>query len=474
MSTFDRAFILLLDGARPDMLRELAAAGELPHVQRRFIDGGTAADAVSVFPSTTGPAHLPYLTGMFPGPCDVPGIRWFDRRCYGRHWFSLSRFRSYMGVGSLFIGRDLRREVRTLFQEISDHALVGGTIHRGCGRWRNRTRFGRILAAVRSFFAEDWFVIDRLSRRHLLAAAADGTRFTFAAFYSIDAQAHKRGVRSPEVLAAYRRLDGVIGDLFDVLERRGEAQRTLVAVVSDHGASDTHTHVDLAALVERAVGRTFIHPLIHRYYLSARSAVMVSGNSMAHVYVKDPAGWDEPGTLDDPSPDLARLTEALLADPGVDVIMGRSRRGGVCVRSRRGAARLRLEGDAVDYAVDGADPFGYGPLPARMTRLEAITRTADTEYPDGPVQAAQLFESGRTGDIVVSARPGFDLRLGYEKPPHLGSHGSLHRDHMLVPLFVNHPLSPGPFRSVDVHPMVLAGLGLPVPPGIDGRTITAG
>ena len=105
--TFKRAFILLLDGARPDFLRELAAAGRLPNIARHFIERGTAADAVTVFPSTTGPAHLPYLTGRFPGPCNVPGIRWFDRATYARDIVSASRFRSYMGLGSLFIGRDI-------------------------------------------------------------------------------------------------------------------------------------------------------------------------------------------------------------------------------------------------------------------------------------------------------------------------------------------------------------------------------
>jgi hypothetical protein len=187
--------------------------------------------------------------------------------------------------------------------------------------------------------------------------------------------------------------------------------------------------------------------------------------------VRGQDGWREPLPIDEPGSVMARLCDDLLAEDAIDVVCGRDSRGGLRVRSRRGAARLSLQGDTVRYAVEGADPFDYPALPAELSRRRALELTAATDYPDALVQLGQVFESPRTGDLIVSAAPGHDLRDGYERPPHVGSHGSLRREHMLIPLFVNHRLGPGPFRATDVYPTILAGLGLDVPSGLDGQPL---
>jgi predicted AlkP superfamily pyrophosphatase or phosphodiesterase len=77
-----RCLTLLADGARADLFEGLLAAGELPNIQRHVIDRGAYRRATSTFTSTTGPAHLPFLTGCYPGTANVPGYRWFDRAAY--------------------------------------------------------------------------------------------------------------------------------------------------------------------------------------------------------------------------------------------------------------------------------------------------------------------------------------------------------------------------------------------------------
>jgi arylsulfatase A-like enzyme len=71
----------------------------------------------------------------------------------------------------------------------------------------------------------------------------------------------------------------------------------------------------------------------------------------------------------------------------------------------------------------------------------------------------------------VTARPGYDLRARFEKPSHRGSHGSLHRLHLMTPLLANHPLAAGPARTVDILPTVLDALGIRSPAEIDGRSL---
>ncbi len=107
-----------------------------------------------------------------------------------------------------------------------------------------------------------------------------------------------------------------------------------------------------------------------------------------------------------------------------------------------------------------------------MTREQILAYTADTTYPDAPLQVAQVFDSPRAGDFIISASHGWDLR---EREGHIdmrSCHGSLHREHMTVPFVANHPIDLGRMpRSVDAFPTILQLLGRPVPAGVDGRTL---
>jgi arylsulfatase A-like enzyme len=88
------------------------------------------------------------------------------------------------------------------------------------------------------------------------------------------------------------------------------------------------------------------------------------------------------------------------------------------------------------------------------------------------LQVAQLFDSPRVGDFVVSATPGFDLRAGEkEKREYRSCHGSLHREHMRVPFALNVPVADRHARSVDAFPTILDLLGKETPAGIDGRSL---
>ncbi len=468
-----QAVILLADGVGPGLLQRLAARGRLPGLSRLGAPGGDRSirGAVGAFPSTTGPAHLPFLTGRFPGPCNMPGIRWFDPARYAAGLFATGRFRSYMGPGNLLAARDLAPGVRTVFELVRDHASIGGNMCRGVRRARNLTRWSRVAVSFASYLGESRALSDAIAASRLIQAVRRRVAFVFAVFYGIDASAHKWG-GGREVEAACERVDRVVGDLLDRLETEGRAAETLVLLVSDHGHSPTDVHLDLHGLVARVAGRTLAHPCLWRGLVDAQAAVMVSGNAMANVYLRE-EGWTAPKTLDAPGAGLARLTEALLAEPAVDQVIGAGVRGGAVVMSARGRARIRRVPGGIAYDPDpGGDPFGY-PAEFAGTRDER-TWLADTwgsDYPDAPVQVLQILESARAGHLVVTARPGCDLRARFEKPPHRGSHGSLHRSHLMTPLLANHPLTPGPARTVDVLPTVLAALGIPAPAGIEGRSL---
>lgn len=96
--------------------------------------------------------------------------------------------------------------------------------------------------------------------------------------------------------------------------------------------------------------------------------------------------------------------------------------------------------------------------------------TFDSLYPDAPVQLLQIFSSKRCGDIVLSAKKVCDLRKKFEWPEHKSSHGSLHKEHMVVPLLINQKIQEHKIRTVDIFPSILKFMGKGNDNEIDGKS----
>ena len=124
------------------------------------------------------------------------------------------------------------------------------------------------------------------------------------------------------------------------------------------------------------------------------------------------------------------------------------------------------------YEFTGTDPLGYGVRYNNLSSRETLRETYDSPYPDGIVQLWQIFNAERTGDLVLSAESGYDLRARYEIPRHHATHGALIAEHMHIPLATNYPIAAQRIRSVDVFPTVLSLCGHNVSGyPIDGRIV---
>ena len=483
---YDSLLAILVDGARPDVIARLVAAGEMPVMKRTFFDPGGFRHATSVFPSVSGPAHLPILTGAHPGRANLPGIRWAERP--GR-WGFFRRTRSYMApFRQLKLASDVSPEVQTLFQHVDGLADINTWFVRGCPARARRTRFSKTAAFLRSLASKDWYASD-LQAEHAVVRAFDaGFPSAFAVFPAVDELGHRFGPMCPESDEAYRRFDAALGRVIDALVRLGRLQRTRIFLTSDHGQSTTHTHFEIDDFVRRIYPRTLSYPKLYRRLFSADAAVMVSGNAMANVYLAGEGGWRERPDVEKPGSRPAQLLAELLAAPAIDQVIYRRVAGDqpatYVVAGKAGRAIVSLErapGDAgaadagaptVRYRLEGGgDPFGYPPLPERMSPAEVAERTGATDYPDAPWQICEFFRSPRAGDLIVCARPGYDLRARFEYQPHIGSHGGLHREHMLVPAAVNGTWTHDRIRSVDLFPSILQALGKPIPVAVDGVAV---
>src|SRR5262249_1268899 len=286
-----------------------------------------------------------------------------------------------------------------------------------------------------------------------------GRQIVFAVFPSVDELGHVRGFGGG-------RLEGALARIDDLLQKRLGAFEGEIVLTADHGLTETHTHLDLRRIVDERVGPTIAFPLVRKR--NPEACVCESGNGMANVYLRGQTGWAELP----PAERCRELATDLLRIEGVDSVAIRSHmKGRAELWTRRGVAEvgfsedgLFARGPAFDRAFEGASPH------------EALAHSAGERWPAPAVALSALFASARTGDLLVSATEGFDLRTAREWPQHHASHGGLHRSHTVVPVRSSAPLPPGPLRTLDLFSYALAHAGIPLEeyPDSDSALLASG
>jgi hypothetical protein len=364
---------------------------------------------------------------------------------------------------------DMPSHIKTIFEIVPDSYSIFNPITRGAGFKGNRTSMMRIWYWYYAHQTDRWAFVDEAAAKKLCETIDLSPKFVFAVFPAIDEYSHYLHPKHERVIDQYKKFDSALKKIVDALASRGELADTALFIVSDHGLSKTDAHFCVNTFLEKRGLPAFFYPKIFDKK-GKLSANMVSGNGMTHVYFKNPGGWSKPTTyrmIENMSPGIV---DELLTKDAVDVIACRSEKGAE-IFSRRGRGSLALNGNMIEYATSGGDPFGYAPLPNAMSADEELSKTWDSEYPDALYQISHLLSSSRSGDMIISATPGFDLRLKYEVPEHFSSHGSLHELHMRVPVISNVKFRNRRMRTVDTFPTFLELLGYPVPDYADGTAL---
>ena len=468
MTEFKSCIFIMADGARADVFSELLNKGELPNISKYLVEKGSYGEAVSVFPSTTGPAYTPYIFGKYPGRCNLPGIRWFDRHSYQNKLFSFNRFRSYIGLETYFMNTDVSTEYKSVFELFPRSINIFNELSRGVRFKNDKTMFSKLYYKVKSHFSDKSDEVDLVAERILLKSLKQLPDYIYTVFLGIDTYSHINHPFHKKVIDSYRRIDNTLGLLANSLEREGRLDETLIIVSSDHGLTPTHSHFDSLEFMDDQGYKTFYYPNVFRHFTDADAACLISGNAMANIYVKNGSGWENKCSFEELKP----LVDKFIERPEVDIVAGLDQQGRARVKSGKGEAAAWLDKDGfINYEKIAGDPFNYNDMPKKMTIGQALEKSFNTEYPDALLQIIQLMECPRTGDLVLSADKGFDLRAKHEKPEHRSSHGALFRDHMIVPFAINTKISNEFVRTVDFFPTILNCLGQSVPENVDGVSL---
>ncbi|MDE0017614.1 MAG: alkaline phosphatase family protein [Candidatus Poribacteria bacterium] len=489
---FKRFVFILIDGAPYETFKALIENGDLPNIKKHVVDRGSLNKAISTFTSTTGPAFIPFFMGLYPGTANVPGLRWLSKSNFQLpNRFKRPGICSYMGFEGLHFATDLPEGFPTLFDFFSPASNIYNPITRGCPPAKNLTRWIKPLVYTYGHFSYRWRFVNQIAERYLHRAAEAGDQFIMCLFPAVDAFSHHFSMQASEVLRTYREIDAAIGKLVHILQKANTLEETLILITSDHGMTDTHTHIDIPRHLDDGGWRCLHYPKIWRQ--GAVSASMVSGNGMTHLYFKNSSaenGWGERT----PFEKLYQMgvIGSLIELEGLGLVAGQSETGAIIVQSRTGQGKISCHSLDTDrgnlqrehttskcadalrfsYQFAGTDPLGYGVHYKNLSSREALRKTYDSSYPDGIVQLWQIFNAERTGDLVLSAESGYDLRARYEIPKHHATHGALIAEHMHIPLAMNYPIAEQSIRSVDVFPTVLNLCGHNISEQyIDGRIV---
>lgn len=474
--------MILVDGWRASVFREMLESGALPNIERELVHRGTTVETcVSAFPSTTGPAHLPFITGVLPGYNNCPGIRWVDR--------NLRKIRDYCTLESILINSDFPQSNHTIYEVLYDTRTV--CIYDFVSRGASDkfvvpvgTLWFMLTGGKNVWQKMDQDAADTFRKAYL----KDGTipTFTFVWMPAIDHLAHFHGSEHQLIYDRAKDVDDHVGKIVDTLKEVGIYDKTMIALVVDHGLRDTQRHVNLKKVLERAdlsvMGDLDENDEFNSLY-QHNAVRSVSGNAFALMYFakmeKERLGmrryaWETPPTYQElrefpNGSDSADLLELLRKEDGIELVMAADGRDMIYVFSKDGEGHIERDYASLKYTAVEGDPLGYADHPEANLLMNGhhhdkddwFMSTRNTRYPDGVFQIAQLFDSERCGDIVVTASDGWDLM----DQKHIASHGGMDFRQIVVPCIIagpgirqgNIPIA----RTVDIYPTFLKHMGLP-------------
>jgi hypothetical protein len=288
------AVAVVFDGCNTNLLAELAAAGELPHVASLLARGAALRHGtVASFPTVTLPNHTSAFTGVHPGRHGIVNNEF--RQTDGTHV-------NLLDFASMVRSCDwLSPDVETLHEAVlrwRPDAFTAAT-YEYADRGATWSTFAEFRARRRPFYATPDMVA--ASSTAWALEASDGYRFQSRIDESslgsaieqwrgpavtghplpslqlvnlslTDSAGHESGPHEPLCRASVVDSDRRLGRLLAAIEAAGALDHTAVFVVSDHGMEQCdpallheHRHADIGPLLSSAgvhdVGDVLLHPI---------------------------------------------------------------------------------------------------------------------------------------------------------------------------------------------------------------------
>ena len=490
--------IILIDGLSQKVFESATAQGQLPNLKYLMDNGTYIKNGIGAFPSMTGYAFYPFITGIDATKSGILGLRWFDRS------LDVGNLRNYVGRTNVYMNQDITDSIKTIF-EMSGEMYTGSInsfMNRGVddGRitgWTHTTAkfegksiFGpmRSIPVVGKELAKDHFQHEYEVFKMAKDQLTKNPKVQWIALPSPDASHHIFGM-TDNYLNLLMHIDNLIGDFRNTIDSLGQKNTRMLAIVTDHGVSDVEKNIDIVPLSKEKIGLDLIRGNAVNYrsmqlkqplsdFVDKDGYWVINGNLSSFVYMRDPSksgpeSWRRNLTYEElvrykKGEQLINIPESFAALEGIQLVISKKDAQNIIVQNNDGYAVITKIKNRYQYHVATSDPLEYGPLQLLdtfLTKDEWLESTINSNYPDAVYRLFALLEAPNIGDLVITSKEGYDLAKNYEVivGDYKGGHGGLRGDQLRVPYILYTENAPPEHinfgRSEDVGQRIIQWLG---------------
>lgn len=371
-------------------------------------EGGYHGNVVASFPTVSGPAHVPLLTGVMPARIDLIGHNQFIRK-EGRLENYLLHYR--------LLDQKLADQP-SLYKHFSNSVSVGEPVRAGAHAYRKNL-----------FSLADWAKIHGPANGYVLRTVAHeyrrGRNLIVAWLHETDGLAH-RSPRQKNISESLARLDRWLAKFLQTTD-----DRTTVLITSDHGMEWTDAKQFRVPPVLKQAG-----------WSKDRYRFFLDGGAFCQIYIKSNGNYSERQE----EQTVGKAARALTQHSEIDLILyRRAIPGGFMgvIESGKGRATVSKEGKLYRYAVEsGRDPLGYvegpagGSVQSGLLTEDCHLATAQTNYPDAFFQVYELLNAPSCGDLILTAATG----TSFNNLTRYAVHGGLQRGQSVTFALTSRPM----------------------------------
>ena len=472
--------ILLLDGLSQSIFEEHLQNQKLPNLQKLIKKSTYVKNGIGSFPSMTGYAFYPFITGNDASTSGIYGLRWFDRT------LDEGNLRNYVGRTNIHMNEDIDTTQKTIFELSGDQytSSINSYMNKGVKQaemtgWKHTTsKYGhtglfQVLAAIpyfgkritADFFAHETYAMD-LAKKHL----ERNPKVQWVTLPSLDAMNHIHGTTA-DYSALLIHIDNLIGGFVEAIEYLGQNENRALAIITDHGISDVQQNLDIRNNFKKELdlelerGKS-VHLLTNELKIPLTKFehkdgyFVINGNLSAYLYMRNPAEKDTklswrkkllvPQLQNYQTPKGGKnLLDFLAQQEGIGLLAALQNDSTIWVQLREQIATITKQENKYRYQPLNGDPLGYikDSLALELVDNQFYTAnkwleyTINTDYPDAIYRLYELMVKPAVGDVLICSKKGYDLAANYELfvKNYKGGHGGLHSDLLKVPYILYFP-----------------------------------
>jgi len=490
--------IILIDGLSQTKFQSAIANNQLPNM-KALIDNGTyVKNGIGSFPSMTGYAFYPFITGVDAPKSGILGLRWFDRS------LDVGNLRNYVGRTNVYMNQDITDTIKNIFELSGDMytASINSFMNKGVddGRitgWTHTTAkfegksiFGpmRAIPLVGEELAKNHFQHETEVMRMAKDQLLKNPKVQWIALPSPDASHHVFGM-TDTYLELLKHIDSLIGDFRNTIDSLGQKETRMIAIVTDHGVSDVNKNLDIVHLAKEKMDLDLIRGNAVNYrsmhlstplsdFVEKDGYWVINGNLSSFLYLRSPTksgpeSWRKNLNYQEliqykKGDKVIDIPKSFAELEGIQLVIYKKDDQNIIVQNSDGYAVITKTDDKYQYHKATGDPLEYESLDlidTFLTKENWIDQTIGSKYPDAIYRLYSLMEAPNIGDLVITSEEGYDLAKNYEVivNNYKGGHGGLRGDQLRVPYILHTKKTSGKTidyaRSEDVGKMIIDWLG---------------